>query len=330
MAEIVVGVAASHTPQLSSGVDMWEDHGERDRTKNRLLGHDGEFHEYEELLKTAGPEIAGELTAEVWESKYQRAQDGIDTVKNVLAEAAADVAVVIGDDQWEIFRAEGLPTFGLFHGDKLFDDPRRGEEYERMSAGVRAAHWAMHGESRAWHRTDGALSRHITETLAQRDFDVFHFSEQREDRSLGHAFTFPRYRMGLSPETPIVPVFINTYFPPNVPSAHRCYQLGQGLRHAIGTWDADVRVAVVTSGGLSHFVVNEELDRRVLSALGAGDFAAFGDLPRNQMRSGNSEILNWVTAAGALEKHTATVVDYIPGYRSPAGTGTGMAFAYWK
>ena len=51
---------------------------------------------------------------------------------------------------------------------------------------------------------------------------------------------------------------------------------------------------------------------------------------RAQLRSGTSEILNWITAAGALEGLAARVIDYIPGYRSPAGTGAGMAFVLWE
>ena len=67
----------------------------------------------------------------------------------------------------------------------------------------------------------------------------------------------------------------------------------------------------------------------MLDAIAAKDAAALGAIPRDRLRSGNSEILNWVTAAGALEGLTATIVDYVPGYRTPAGTGTGMAFARW-
>lgn len=330
MAEIAVGIAASHTPQLSSGVDMWDDHGERDRTKNKLLGIDGEWAEYDALLAGADPAIRAELTPQVWAGKYERAQAGIDALVDVLEQARPDVAVVIGDDQWELFREEGVPTFGLFHGTHLWDEPRHGEDYERMSEGVRRAQWAAHGDARATHSVDAALSAHITGLLCEHGFDIFCFTQQRDDRSLGHAFTFPRYRLKLPATTPIVPIFINTYFPPNNPTAKRCYRLGQVVRQAIESWPADVRVAVITSGGLSHFVVNEELDRRVLDGITAGDFDSFGELPRNLLRSGNSEILNWVTAAGALEKHRATVVDYVPGYRTPAGTGTGMAFAYWK
>lgn len=329
MAQIVVGIAASHTPQLSSGVELWEDHGSRDRSNPNLLGRDGEFTTYEQLAATADPQLKEQLTEEVWAEKYRRAQAGVEELMRQLADARADVAIVIGDDQWELFRDEGVPTFALFTGDVLFDEPRSEEELSTLAKGIVAAQWAAHGGSRSQHSTDGAFGAHILERLAEAEFDVSRFSAQREDRSLGHAFTFPRYRLGLPTSTPIVPIFINTYFPPNVPTAARCYNLGRVVREAIESWKPDLRVAVITSGGLSHFVINEELDRRVLGGLKGDSLEAFGPLPRSQMRSGNSEILNWVTAAGILHDRPATIVDYVPGYRSEAGTGTGMAFAYW-
>jgi hypothetical protein len=39
------------------------------------------------------------------------------------------------------------------------------------------------------------LSRHVAETLNDADFDVMVFTAQPTDRNLGHAFTFPRYRL---------------------------------------------------------------------------------------------------------------------------------------
>ncbi|MBO0847812.1 MAG: hypothetical protein J2P22_20615 [Nocardioides sp.] len=328
MAEIVVGIAASHSPQLSSGVEWWENHGERDRGNPKLLGRDGEFHTYDELLPTADPAVLDELKPEIYQAKYERAQKGIEVLTEKLAEAKPDVAVVIGDDQWEMFQDEGVPAFALFHGDRLFDEQQR--DLSKLAEGIRAAQWAAHGDDRAWHKTDGRLAAHITATLSENDFDAHWFREQREDRTLGHAFTFPRYRLGLDPEVPIVPLFINCYFPPNNPNPARCYAFGQMVRQAIESWDHDIRVAVITSGGLSHFVVNEALDKQILDGLVAGDWDSFGDIPRKHMRSGSAEILNWIAAAGILEKQSATIVDYVPGYRSPAGTGTGMAFAYWK
>jgi len=62
-------------------------------------------------------------------------------------------------------------------------------------------------------------------------------------------------------DIPMVPVMINTFFPPNQPTPARCYALGRSLRKAIDSWDSDKRVAVIASGGLSHTIMDEEIDR---------------------------------------------------------------------
>ncbi len=325
----MLGVASSHTPQLSSGVDFWPDHAERDRRNPQLLGTDAQFHSYDELLAAADPSIAAELGPGVWDAKYQRCQDAIAALTERLAAARPDVAIVIGDDQRELFRDDGIPVFACFAGDELLDMPPAGEALERMPAGIRAASWAAHADREQRHPVSAELSRHLAGQLTDADFDITMFTQQPPGRSLGHAFTFPRYRLGLPAATPIVPVFVNTYYPPNVPSAARCFGLGRAIRRAVQSWEAGARVAVIASGGLSHFVVDEQLDRRVLSAIKGNDAGALGSLSRAQLRSGTSEILNWVAAAGALEGLTATVIDYVPGYRSPAGTGAGMAFVQW-
>ena len=45
---------------------------------------------------------------------------------------------------------------------------------------------------------------------------------------------------------------------------------------------------------------------------------------------GTREILNWVAAAGALEHRHPTLLDYVPCYRTPAGTGCAMGFMQWS
>ena len=86
---------------------------------------------------------------------------------------------------------------------------------------------------------------------------------------------------------------------------------------------------VVASGGLSHFVIDEELDWRVLEGLKAKDARSLVTLPFEKLNSGNSEIRNWLAAAGALERLEMRLIDYVPCYRSEAGTGCAMAFATW-
>jgi 3-O-methylgallate 3,4-dioxygenase len=49
-------------------------------------------------------------------------------------------------------------------------------------------------------------------------------------------------------------------------------------------------------------------------------------------QSGTSEVKNWITVAGILAetKLRMKLLDYVPCYRSEAGTGNAMAFATWE
>ena len=329
MAEVVLGVASSHTPQLSTSADYWKEHGARDRRNTRLLGSDGRYRTYDELLAAADPALAGELEPSVWRGKFDRAQAAIEALAQRLARAAPDVVVIVGDDQHELFGAEGVPAIGLFTGESLWDLPPDADHLARIPADIRAAGWAAHADAPDSYPVAAELSEHLAGVLTAREFDLTVMSRQPDGRSLGHAFTFVRRRLRLAPAVPIVPLLLNTYYPPNVPPPGRCWRLGQALRAGIGSWEKAARVVIVASGGLSHFVVAEDLDRAVLAGLEAGDAGAFGQIPVDQLRSGTSEILNWITAGGALGGLDFHLADYIPAYRSPAGTGVGMAFATW-
>ena len=60
------------------------------------------------------------------------------------------------------------------------------------------------------------------------------------------------------------------------------------------------------------------------------DAAAIQALPREKLNSGSSEIRNWICVAGAVEHLALEWSLYEPGYRTPAGTGTGLGFAFWS
>ena len=331
MARIVMGLGSSHTPQLSTTTDWWEDHADRDRRNPSLLGRDGELHAYDELVAVPEWNIPAErLTPDVWAACYQRAQDAMGVLSKELASAAPDVVVVVGDDQAELFLDDGTPTFAVFYGSEIMDMPHSAAKLASMPAGLRAAAWAQHSETVERYPVPADLGRHVVESLAVEEFDVTAFTRQAEGRSLGHAFTFPRRRLMGETIIPMLPVALNAYYPPNVPSPRRCYQFGRALRRAIESYPEDLSVAIVASGGLSHFVVDEELDGRVIEGLRTKDVETLTTIPRRFMRSGTSETLNWIAAGGALEHLGMELVDYVAAYRSPAGTGVGMAFAVWR
>jgi hypothetical protein len=101
------------------------------------------------------------------------------------------------------------------------------------------------------------------------------------------------------------------------------------LGEAVASFDGCERVGVVASGGLSHFLVLEDLDREVLAALERHDLAALTSIPEATFTSGTSEIKNWITVAAMVPQLRFELLDYVPGYRTPAGSGTGLAFALW-
>jgi hypothetical protein len=151
------------------------------------------------------------------------------------------------------------------------------------------------------------------------------------DSGLPHAFGFVYRRIMHDRPIPAVLLFVNTFYPPNQAPAERCYAFGQAVARAVAAWQGEQRVAVIASGGLSHFVIDEEFDARMLEAMRQWDAAAFAREPAAMYRSGTSETKNWVAAIGALAGNglAFNLVDYVPCYRSEAGTGNAMAFAYW-
>ena len=317
MATIALGLGTSHGSQVSLTPDWWPKHGELDRKRTN----------YDELIREVGDSLDQELSPEVWQRKYDAVQEAVRTVGAELQAAELDAVIVIGDDQAELFTKDSMPAIALFWGEQVADIPRDMTDVPESRA---AAMWAKHAPEREEYPVPTPLARHLLEELIATGFDVAQIKKQPDGKSLGHAFTFVRLRLMGDRVIPIIPVMLNTYFPPNQPTAARCYALGQAIRGAIASWPEDMRVGVVASGGLSHFVVDEELDRAVLKGIESNDERALGAIPETKLQSGSSEIKNWIVAAGALTDLRFELVDYVPGYRSRAGTGCGMAFARWR
>ncbi|WAH35699.1 DODA-type extradiol aromatic ring-opening family dioxygenase [Alicyclobacillus dauci] len=320
MAQIVLGIGSSHSPQVSSPAEVWSMHAERDR-----LNPDVHF---DERVKEVAATIQDQLNPELWQKKYEQCQVSVEELRNALQEAKPDILVVVGDDQEELFWDDSKPTFGVFWGDDLKDLPHPLEE---LHPSLRPVIWAWHTTDEVEpHPTHSELGRHIIECMMTEGFDVAQSKAQLEGRSLGHAYTFVKRRLAPSQEIPMVPVFVNCFYKPNQPTPARCYEFGKALRRAIESWDSDKRVAVIGSGGLSHFNLDEGLDQLVIQGLKEKNAEILKTLPREKLQGASGEILNWIVAAGAVEHLDVQYLDYVSGYRSPAGTGVGMTFCIWK
>jgi hypothetical protein len=99
------------------------------------------------------------------------------------------------------------------------------------------------------------------------------------------------------------------------------------LARAIAGCPLDLRVGIMASGGLSHFLVDEAFDRDLMEALRRKDLEFFRGAPLHKLLAGSSEIRNWICLAGAASELDVVWMNYVPGYRTPALTGTGLAFA---
>ena len=167
-------------------------------------------------------------------------------------------------------------------------------------------------------------------SLQAADFDIAVSGGVPKGRSEGHAYSYGhKFCLG-TPPVPMVPVFLNAYYPPNQPSPARCFALGRALAAAIDAYSGEARVGVLASGGLSHFVVDEVFDRSIVMALQTKDASFFQSAPLHKLQAGSSEIRNWICMAGAVEGLNVDWIDDVPGYRTPALTGTGLCFASFR
>jgi aromatic ring-opening dioxygenase catalytic subunit (LigB family) len=320
MAQITLGIGSSHSPMLSTPYDAFAGLGDLDRAR---------LPEFAAKARGCAGWIDRELRPEVTRARHDATQAAIRHLGEVLAEEAPDAVVVIGDDQNEWFGPDHRPALCIYWGESVENLPPPRESVPPLR---RLSYWGLYGDgaNRAF-PVDAALGRHLIETLTRDfDFDVAHLRAQPRHGPFGHAWSFVHQRLMGARVVPIVPVLLNTYYPPNQPTPRRCHQLGRAIRQVIEDWPARKRVAVLASGGLSHFFVDEELDRHVLDLLAKKDGDALSALPAARLESGNSEIRNWIATAGATEHLAMRLVDYVPSYRSEAGSGVGMAFAVWQ
>ena len=350
MAKVVGGFGSSHSPLMSLlDGELWEIHAQNDPRNGELVQMPaGKRVTYDELLAGADPAIATVVNREVFDQRIDSLQTGMDELQRRFVDAAPDVVVMIGDDQSEFFFDDNYPMINVYWGESIRMVPRAIRE---NATPAQIATAKAYGEDDKEYPVDSKLGLHIIESLCERDFDVAQTQYWKEEYGgsigpatwyldmkrttkprrfgLPHAFAFPIVRWFGGSEPPIVPITINTCYPPNWISPRRAYDLGVAVREAVDAWDSDVRVAIATSGGLSHFVVDEEFDRMAIDGMEKADPEILRNLPRHRLQSATTETLNWVCTAGAMHGTPMETIAYEPGYRTPAGTGCGCAVGHW-
>ncbi len=261
------------------------------------------------------PELEKETIEDKW-AKFNRCMKAIEALRHKVEDWKPDVLVMVADDQHENILDDANPPFTVYIGGDFEASTSLNYFKEPRSA------------NRTKYKADSELAQGILERLMESGFDPAYSRELRFDGGMGHAFARVLKFLTPNAEIPVVPIMVNTYFPP-APTAKRCIEFGQALASVIRHAPQNAKVVVVASGGLSHTVIDEALDNDVLDAITKNDMARLAKVPNSILMAGTSEIRNWFAVAAAADRR-GTVVDYVPAYRTPTGVGCGMGFAYWN
>ena len=216
---------------------------------------------------------------------------GYEPVQAWLADAKPDVLVMIFNDHVTSFFFDHYSQFALGIGDSYAVADEGG--------GPRALPPV---------RGHAALSHHIATGLVADEFDLSYF----QDKPLDHGCFSPLSM--LWPHDPtwpgaIVPLQIGVLqFP--IPTARRCYRLGQSLRAAIESYPEPLRVVLVATGGLSHQVHGERCgfnntpwDLEFLELVETNPLALTELTHAEYARRGGvegAEVIMWLVMRGAL------------------------------
>jgi len=224
--------------------------------------------------------------------------DGFPPAQDWLAKVKPDVVVVFYNDHGLNFFLDKMPTFAI----------GAAETYENADEG-----WGLPVAQP--YPGDADLSWHIAKSLVADEFDMTICQEMLVD----HAFTIPLSLLWPGANNrPVrtIPISVNTVQHP-LPSAARCLKLGQAVGRAIDSYEKDVNVLIVGTGGLSHQLdgkragfINKKFDLMCLEALQQHpeQLTGYSNIDLVELAGTQGvEILNWIAMRGALTGRVSKV-----------------------
>ena len=236
-------------------------------------------------------------------------------VSDWMRDQHADVAIMVYNDHGAQMSLGLVPTFVI----------GAAEEYPPADEGNGV------DPSLAAFPGDADLSWHIIDSVVPEGFDL----AVAQQMAVDHGFRIPMGVLfgagaGVSPVR-AVPIAVNVVQQPT-PSARRCFQLGLAIGRALRAYQADVRIAVVGTGGMSHQLqgaraghINEEFDRRFLDRIVTAP-EELADLTNadyiNLAGSEGAELVMWLVMRGIMNPD---VDEVLSGYHVPvSSTGAGV------
>lgn len=225
-----------------------------------------------------------------------------------LKEKKVDTLIVLSSDHVKTFFVDNMPSICIGIGDK-------GEG------------WGDAGVPQYDVNLDQSLAMHLLSYGLENSFDL----SSSYDMKLDHGFIAPLHYLMPKMDIPIVPVFINSATLPISPMK-RMYSFGEMLAQAITEWGEDKRVAIIATGGLSHWVavprmgeIAEEFDLRFIDQLLKNQNEEIQRLRNEEIleEAGNGalEIRCWVAVAGAVPDKKRELLCYEPVTEWATGIG---------
>lgn len=267
------------------------------------------------FASTHGPIIARDWE-KLPEAQRARLTEAFDELGRRFHACRPDILVVVSPDHWINFFLSNLPAVLIGIGEEHDGPP------EPFMKAV-FPHDTLPGHP--------AFGRHLLQTALSEEFEP----SLSHRLTLDHGVCVPMWRMGIGPETPIVPILVNNLEAP-MPTIKRCLSWGRLLRQAIDSYPGPERIAILGTGGISHSIgeatmgwVDEPFDLECIRHFEAGEDAALAEfLERELPKTGNGahEIRDWVIAHAAAGSNGFELVDYFP---SPE-TFVGAGFASWN
>ncbi|HJY79703.1 MAG TPA: hypothetical protein VKK81_01260 [Candidatus Binatia bacterium] len=264
------------------------------------------------------PFMAAQPRGGVDEGQHGRVVAGLGEAQKLLEQARPDALVIFSTDHFDRCFYDNLPPFLVGVGEEAEGPVTNLSRLPKVKLKVA-----------------GDLGRFIVSEGLENGVD-FALSQ---DLALDHAEVVPLSFLTPRWDLPIVPIVVNAFAPP-MPSLKRCWQVGTFIRETVERWPEKKRIAVIGTGGLSHWVgppetgrVNAEFDRWFLQCLVEGReaevIAQYKKAEELEKVAGNGgqEIRDWLAVAGAMPTSLKPrVLAYEPIPQWVTGTGV-MAWA---
>jgi 2,3-dihydroxyphenylpropionate 1,2-dioxygenase len=223
-----------------------------------------------------------------------RVEERMARIGSALRALEPDVVVIVANDHLENFLLHCVPSFTVHRGPHVVG--------------------SFAGRDFRWPVASEAATQVVVE-LQDQGFDP----AVTVSAGIGYEFGIPLTFCGFDRDTPLIPVYVNSYVPPQ-PSGDRCYAFGRALHRALRA--AGLRAVIIASGGLSHYpgtdlYSNPDLstDEVLVDQIGRGNLRSllqFDDAALD--RTGNVEARSWLILAGAIGERVPDEVALEPSW----------------